>query len=52
MMPSSTMESCARTVSFMSAGKTSMIRLIVCAAEFVCRVASVKWPVSAMLRAA
>ena len=33
-------------------GKTSMMRLMVSTAEFVCRVAKVRWPVSAMRRAA
>src|SRR5215468_7449619 len=50
-MPSSTMESCARICGCWCAGKTSIIRLMVDAAEFVCSVANVKWPVSAMRRA-
>ena len=35
-----------------SAGKMSMMRLIVCAAEFVCSVPNVRWPVSAIFSAA
>src|SRR5580698_9916701 len=50
-IPSSTMESCARTWGCWCAGKTSTIRLMVETAELVCRVAKVKWPVSAMRRA-
>ena len=48
MMPSSTSDSCARTCDCWCAGKTSTMRLIVCDAEFVCSVANVRWPVSAM----
>ena len=47
-MPSSTSESCARICGCWCAGKTSMIRLMVDVAEFVCSVPKVKWPVSAM----
>ena len=44
MMPSSTSESCARICDCWCAGKTSMMRLMVWAAEFVCSVAKVRWP--------
>src|SRR5207344_1154151 len=47
-MPSSTSESCVRIWPCWCAGKTSMMRLIVCDAELVCSVANVRWPVSAM----
>ena len=52
MMPSSTKESCVRIWLCWCAGKTSMMRLIDVVAEFVCSVASVRWPVSAMRSAA
>ena len=52
MIPSSTSESWERICPCWWAGKTSMMRLIVCAAELVCRVAKVRWPVSAMRSAA
>ena len=48
MMPSSTSDSCARTCDCWCAGNTSTMRLMVWAAEFVCSVAKVRWPVSAM----
>ena len=51
MIPSSTSESWARIWDCWWAGKTSTMRLMVWAAEFVCRVAKVRWPVSAMRRA-
>ena len=51
-MPSSTSESWARICDCWCEGKTSMMRLMVEAAELVCRVAKVKWPVSAMRSAA
>ena len=47
-MPSSTKESCTRICPCWWAGKMSTMRLIVCAAELVCRVAKVRWPVSAI----
>ena len=47
-IPSSTIESCARTCGCWCAGKTSTIRLMVETAEFVCSVAKVKCPVSAI----
>ena len=50
--PSSTRESWARTWSCWFVGKTSMMRFMVCAHEFVCSVPSVRWPVSAMVSAA
>ena len=37
----------ARTISFSSAGNTSMIRSMVLAAELVCSVPNTRWPVSA-----
>ncbi len=52
MMPSSTNESWTRICPCWWAGKMSMMRLMVCAAELVCRVAKVRWPVSAMRSAA
>src|SRR6478735_56415 len=51
-MPSSTSDSWVRIWPCWCAGKTSMMRLIVWAAELVCSVANVKWPVSAMRSAA
>ena len=48
MMPSSTSESWARICGCWWAGNTSTMRLMVWAAELVCRVPKVKWPVSAM----
>ncbi len=48
MTPSSTSESWARIWDCWWAGNTSMMRLMVCAAELVCRVPKVRWPVSAM----
>ena len=39
-------ESIERTISFSAAGKTSMMRSMVLAAEAVCSVANTKWPVS------
>ena len=52
MMPSRFMDSWVRTWSCWCGGKTSMMRLMVWAAELVCRVANVRWPVSAMVMAA
>ena len=46
-IPSKVSESCERTCGCWFGGKTSMMRLIVCAAELVCSVANVRWPVSA-----
>ena len=51
-MPSSTSDSCVRICACWPAGKTSMMRLIVCAAELVCSVPNVRWPVSAIFSAA
>ena len=50
-MPSSTSDSCVRICDCWSAGKMSMMRLIVCAAELVCSVPNVRWPVSAIFSA-
>jgi hypothetical protein len=47
-MPSSTSDSCVRTCDCWLDGKMSMMRLIVCDAEFVCSVPNVRWPVSAI----
>src|ERR1043166_9559561 len=47
-IPSRTRESWARICGCWWAGKTSTMRLMVCAAEFVCSVPKVRWPVSAM----
>ena len=44
-------DSMARTISFSAAGKTSMIRSIVFAAELVWSVANTRWPVSAAVSA-
>ncbi len=52
MIPSSTKASCARTCDCWCDGKTSMMRLIDSAAEFVCSVASARCPVSAIVSAA
>ena len=51
-MPSSTSDSCVRICDCWPAGKMSMMRLIVCAAELVCSVPNVRWPVSAIFSAA
>ena len=51
-MPSSTSDNCVRICDCWPAGKMSMMRLIVWAAEFVCNVANVRWPVSAIFSAA
>ena len=40
-------DSIARTISFSSAGNTSMIRSMVLAADEVCSVPNTRWPVSA-----
>jgi hypothetical protein len=50
--PSITRESWARTWDCWPCGNTSMMRLMVWAQEFVCRVAKVRWPVSATVMAA
>src|SRR6478735_3398428 len=50
-IPSSTSESWVRICACCPEGKTSMMRLIVCAAELVCSVPNVRWPVSAILSA-
>ena len=47
-IPSRTSDSWTRTCDCWWAGKTSMMRLMVEAAELVCSVAKVRWPVSAM----
>ena len=41
----------ARTISFSSAGKTSMMRSMDLAADEVCRVPNTRWPVSAAVSA-
>ena len=51
MTPWSATESCTRTCSCWWAGKTSMMRSIVCGALCVCRVAKTRWPVSAAVSA-
>ncbi len=43
-MPSSDSDSWVRICPCWCEGKTSMMRLIVCAAELVCSVANVRWP--------
>src|SRR5579884_3701955 len=50
--PWRTSESCARTCACWCGGKTSMMRLMVWTAEFVCRVENTRWPVSATTSAA
>ena len=50
-MPSSVNDNCARTCACCMDGNTSIMRLIVETAELVCKVANVKWPVSAMRNA-
>ncbi len=51
MTATSDSDSMARTMSFSSAGNTSMMRSIVLAALVVCRVPNTRWPVSAAVMA-
>ena len=51
MTPMRATESCTRTWSCWWAGKTSMMRSIVCGALCVCSVAKTRWPVSAAVSA-
>jgi len=51
MTQTSDSESIARTISFSAAGKTSMMRSMVLAAELVCSVPKTRWPVSAAVSA-
>ena len=51
MIPWSATDSCTRTCCCWCGGNTSMIRSIVCAVSWVCRVANTRWPVSAAVSA-